>query len=268
VLRALCGVILCGVAMSAACGGGGSPATSATSPSPAPTTPVAAACGAIGGQTVQIVNGSDCNSATSSVVLLNMKDADGLQLASCSGTVIASRAVLTAAHCLGGGAASVLVYPGTGNQIASQSFTRHPSYNESDNTSYDVGVVLTTGDIGRPAVPLLLSRDAQVGETAVIAGWGKDQNEVAGTLRAGTATITAVSSLLLQTQFTNNFSSTCQGDSGGPLLLQQSGTWAIAAVISANSTTACSSGPNYFANLRNPAINAFILANVQSAVTR
>lgn len=229
---------------------------------------MAAACGAIGGQTVQIVNGTDCNAATGSVVLLNMKDANGLQNGSCSGTVIAPRAVLTAAHCLSAGTASVKVFPGSGSEITAQTFARHPSYNESDNTSFDVGVVLTADDIGRTPVPLLLSRDARVGETAVIAGWGKDQNQVTATLRAGTATITAVSSLLVQTEFTNNFSSTCQGDSGGPLLLQQSGTWAIAAVISANSTLACSFGTNYFANLRNADINAFVLSKVPNAAQR
>ena len=254
--------------MSAACGGGGSTPASSTSPSPAPTTPVAAACGAIGGQTVQIVNGSDCNAATGSVVLLNMKDANGLQNGSCSGTVIAPRAVLTAAHCLAPATASVKVFTGTGTEITAQSFGRHPSHSDSTATSFDVGVVLTAADIGRPAVPLLLSRDARVGETAVIAGWGKDQNQVATTLRAGTATITAVSSLLLQTEYTNNFSSTCQGDSGGPLLLQDSGTWAVAAVISANSTLACSFGTNYFANLRNADISAFVLSKVPAASTR
>jgi len=264
-LRVVRGLEIAALTWSVACGGSSSPATT---PSPTPTTPVAAACGAIGGQTVAIVNGSDCNTATSSVVLLNMKDANGLQEGSCSGTVIASRAVLTAAHCLSSGTASIKVFPGSGSELTAQSFTRHPSYRESDNTSYDVGVVLLNDDIGRAAVPLLLSRDARVGETAVIAGWGKDQNQVAATLRAGTATITLVSSLLVQTEFTNNFSSTCQGDSGGPLLIQEGGTRAIAAVISANSTLACSFGTNYFANLRNADINGFILSQVPNVTRR
>ncbi|HEX6463508.1 MAG TPA: trypsin-like serine protease [Vicinamibacterales bacterium] len=253
------------LALCAACGGTSS---SSTSPSPTPTTPASAACGAISGQTVAVVNGSECNTATASVVLLNMKDANGLQNGSCSGTVIASRAVLTAAHCLTPATASIKVFPGTGNELTAQSFARHPSYRDSDNTSYDVGVVLMGDDIGRPPVPLLLGRDAQIGETAVIAGWGKDQNQVAATLRAGTTVITAVTSLVLQTEYTNNFSSTCQGDSGGPLLLSQAGSWSIAAVISANSTLACSFGTNYFANLRNAGINGFILSRVPDAVTR
>ena len=265
VVRVFRGLTAATLLVSAACGGGSS-APPSTSPSPAPTTPVSAACGALG-QTA-IVNGVACSTANSPVVLLNMKDADGLQAGSCSGTVIAPRAILTAAHCLPSTTASVKVFLGTGAELTAQSFARHPNYRESDNTAFDAGVVLMSGDLARAPMPLLLSRDARVGETAVIAGWGNDQNQIAATLRAGTAAITAVSSLVLQTEFTNNFSSTCQGDSGGPLLISEGGVWAIAGVISANSTLACNFGTNFYSNVRNADISAFVLSKAPDAARR
>jgi secreted trypsin-like serine protease len=250
----------------AACGGGSS---TPSSPSPAPTTPISAACGALG-QTVSgataIVNGAECSTANSPVVLLNMKDRDGLQSGSCTGTVIAPRAILTAAHCLPSATASIKVFLGVGPELNAASFAPHPGYN--GGTTLDVGVVLMPEDIPRTPIPLLLSRDARVGETAVLTGWGKDATGVTSTLRAGVATITAVTSLTLQTSFSANFSSVCQGDSGGPILLLESGVWAIGGVISANSTLACSFGDNFYANIRQPDITSFVLGRVPDASRR
>lgn len=255
--------------MAAACGGG-APSAPASSPA-APTVPIAGACAAIG-ETVSsataVVNGAECSPANSSIVLLNLKDSAGFQAGSCTGTVIAPRAVLTAAHCLPPTTASVLVFPGTGAQQTASSFAPHPSWRDSNSTAFDVGIVLMPSDIGRAPVPLLLSRDGRAGETAVIAGWGKDASGVLATLRAGVATLTAVAPLTLQTSFTNTASSVCQGDSGGPILLQEGGTWAVAGVISANSTLACSFGDNFYANLRHPEISAFILGRAPEAGRR
>ena len=251
----------------AACGGGGSPSPSP----PPPSIPVSAACGAITSASTggSIVNGADCSPDTSPVVLLNMKDASGQQSGSCSGTVIAPRAVLTAAHCLQPPAAAVLVFPGSGPQQPAASFAAHPSWRESAPAQFDVGVVLMAADFGRPAKPVLLNRDARAGETAVISGWGKDGGSgVAATLRAGTATLTAVTPLTLQTTSTTAASAVCQGDSGGPLLVQEAGTWAVAGVISANSTLACAFGDNFYANLRAADNMAFLLARVPDVVRR
>jgi secreted trypsin-like serine protease len=254
-----------------ACGGGGGPSTP-TTPSTPPSIPVSSACTALGqsvSASTAIVNGAECSTANSPVVLLNMKDSSGQQAGSCSGTVIAPRAILTAAHCLSATTASIKVFLGTGPELIAQSFAAHSSWREANNTAFDVAVVLMAQDIGRPPVPLLLSRDARVGETAIVAGWGKDSLAgVTSTLRAGVVTVTAVSSLTLQTAFTSTASSVCQGDSGGPILLSEGGVWSVAGVISANSTLACSFGDNFYANIRHPDISGFILGRVPDASRR
>lgn len=260
--------------MLAACGGGSSSPPSSTSPTPVPTTPGIDACAAIAGTastvSADIVNGTGCSTAASSVVLVNLKDSSNFPLGACSGTIIGPRSVLTAAHCLVNGVAGVQIYLGVedGALRTASSFAAYPGYHEGDPNGLDVGVVTFSADIGRRALPVLLSRDARDGETAVIAGWGNDLNQNAATLRAGTASITVVGSTLLQTQFTTAASSVCQGDSGGPLLLQEAGAWAVAGIISANTTTACSSGANFYTNVRNSAVTSFIRDKAPDAAQR
>jgi hypothetical protein len=203
-------------------------------------------------------------------VLVNLRDENDRAVGACSGTVIAPRAVLTAAHCLVSPTAGVKIYLGSGDQFVAASFRASPRYRENDPSSLDVGVVLTAEDLGRPAVPLLLSRDARVGEQAVIAGWGKNEFDVGGTLRAGTTSIAAVGAIRLETRYASGGSGSgvCGGDSGGPILVSEAGAWSVAGVSSAVSDASCTSGTNYFANLRNPDISAFVLDLVPDASRR
>jgi hypothetical protein len=258
--------LLCG-----GCGGSGqsTPATPTTPTSSPASPPSGGACGAITGATgfrQAIVNGTACPSANSPVVLVNLRASDGRGVGECSGTIIDNRAVLTAAHCLVGDTAQVKIWPGSGDQVLAESFHANPNYRANDPSSLDVGVVLTTQDLPRTPVPLLVSRGAVVGDPAIIAGWGENEQGVGTTLRAGTATISRVASTFLETEFTGSGSTICSGDSGGPLLLlSQSGVWAIAGVISATSSAACTSGTGFYANVQNPSIMSFILGLVPNA---
>ncbi len=260
----------------AACGGSGGSSSTPASPTPAPTLPLSSACGTLTQSATtsavahtDVVNGATCSTDDSPVVLVNTRDASGFPLGVCTGTIIATRAVLTAAHCLQPPTASVLIFLGSGPQQTASSFAAHPSWNASNPTNFDVGVVLMPADIGRAPKPLLLSRDARVGETAVIAGLGKTSEfSDTATLHAGVATITAVTALTLQTTTTTTGSSVCQGDSGGPILVQEGTAWAIAGVISANTTLACSSGDNFYAAVRNSSNQSFILGLVPDAARK
>lgn len=250
-----------------AIGCGSDPPAVPTAPTPTAPLPGGNACGALGLGPTAILSGTDCTPGTSSVVSLNSRAADGANAGSCSGTIIAPRRILTAAHCLEE-TAVVRVWLGVGDQIETRTFVPHPQYSGAAGRAEDVAIVTMDQDLPRPPIPLLLGRDARVGESAVIAGWGRDLNNVTATLRAGLTTITAVTPSAIQTIFASNVSSICSGDSGGPILVLEGGVWAVAGVISATTEAACNTGTNFYANLRNSSTSSFILAQAPEASRR
>lgn len=252
---------------SAACGS--SPPASPTAPAPIP---AADACSALGGlgstvdSSIAILSGAECSPGAGPVVKVNLRQL-GLSAGTCSGTIIAPRAVLTAAHCLDGNPDEVRIWPGVGPEIVAASFAFYPGFvfNES---GYDVGVVLMDEDLPRTPVGVLTSRAGQTGEVAIIAGFGRDENSDTTRLRAGSTVLSSVSATYLETIYSPPSSSICQGDSGGPIFLQQNGLWTVAGISSATTQSACNTGTNYYLPVSHPSVIGFIRQHVSGLLER
>lgn len=145
----------------------------------------------------------------------------------CTGTLVAPRVVLTAAHCLReiGPPGDFEVFFGddthssSGRFIVARAGARHPQFDDAMH-AYDVGVLLLAE--AAPATPIPIASGAPaatfVGTKVRAVGFGRSDQKVAvdGKKREGTMTVAAIAALSFTSK--TDPAMTCQGDSGGPVL--------------------------------------------------
>lgn len=194
-----------------------------------------------GDDAVQIVGGTPSNVPGVVSIAIDRPDGSG---GLCSGTVIADRVILSAAHCVHPdlvGAASFEVRGGPDFFQPKQSLTVaevawHPGFDPANLAAgHDLAVLVLAEPTILPSIAVLLDpfEPAWVGQLAHQVGFGiadPTSGSGAGTQRETYTLLSAFTDATLF--FADNTRTQCHGDSGGPSLLEIDGVETIVGVSS------------------------------------
>lgn len=235
-------------------------------------------CSVIGLPT-RIVNGASCgNLNQSAVIRISYSNGQG-GINFCSGTMLTSTDVLTAAHCFPNRNAifAATVTSGdsieSGRDVAIAQILIHPGYVPLGNQSsteafYDAAILRLAEPLAVPTLPILVSQDVQVGDEISIFGYGTDENGFfdGEQLQSGEMLVSDVTSTHIQADYTGEGSDTCNGDSGGPAVLVGSGGTGIVGITSTGTSLTCQPPDiSLFTNVQSPTILNFITNKVPAA---
>jgi V8-like Glu-specific endopeptidase len=191
----------------------------------------------------------------------------------CTGTLVAPRVVLTAAHCVENADApqvlSVVFAAEPARALPAERVRAvegrlHPAWRAGED---DIGVLILAEDA--PVTPLPLDGAALptelVGQTTRVVGFGLDDQGMTGTRRSGTARVTAVEAGTFSIEAAPGMS--CGGDSGGPSFLSVNGIECLVGVTSFGDLS-CTRGTNTRVDVHAAFLQAILDEVAQAPPTR
>jgi hypothetical protein len=150
---------------------------------------------------------------------------------SCTGTLIAQRLVLTAAHCVPTSvpASDYTVYVGD-IALGAESVVPHPAYDDSMSDEaaapYDLGVIVLDGPVSEYApIPILSGHRVARNQRYLLAGYGTNEDTWDPSraweenFKLGATRLAGRDGYLIWGTHTSLGTSICAGDSGGPATL-------------------------------------------------